>query len=217
MIQAILFDLDGLMVDSESHSLASWNAVLATRGIVLEQAVIDRMFGTRLIDTAHMLVKLYGLGDQPTALAREKEEYQITHLHGRIKPMPGLFELLDAIDKKGLQKAIASSGVRSYVTAVLEEVGLTKHFATLVTGNDVVNGKPAPDIFLTAAWALQVEPSQCLVLEDAPNGIHAAKAAGMRAVAIPNAHTRELDFSAADWVLPSLDAVRDHFDSLLGD
>lgn len=217
MIHAILFDLDGLMVDSEPHSLASWRAVLATRGITLEQVVIDRMFGTRLIDTAHMLIKLYGLSDQPTALAREKEEYQIAHLHGRIKPMPGLSTLLDAIDKKGLQKAIASSGVRRYVTAVLAEVELTNRFQTLVTGDEVINGKPAPDIFLAAARALRVEPRDCLVLEDAPNGVSAAKAAGMYAVAIPNAHTQKLNFSAADWVLPSLDAVREHFASLLAE
>jgi HAD superfamily hydrolase (TIGR01509 family) len=216
MIRAILFDLDGLMVDSEPHSLASWHAVLATRGIVLEQAVIDRMFGTRLIDTAHMLVKLYDLSDQPAALAQEKEEYQITYLQGRIKPMPGLFELLEAINKKGLQKAIASSGVRRYVTAVLKEIGLTNRFGVIVTGEEVAHGKPAPDIFLAAAQTLQVEPRECLVLEDAPNGVSAAKAASMRAIAIPNLHTQKLDFSAADWVLPSLDAVRDHFDSLLG-
>ncbi|MGE0681900.1 MAG: HAD family hydrolase [Candidatus Binatia bacterium] len=215
MIRAILFDLDGLMVDSEPHSLASWSTVLATRGIKLEQAIIDRMFGTRLIDTAHMLIKLYSLSDQPTALAREKEEYQITHLHGRIKPMPGLFALLATIDKKGLHKAIASSGVRPYVAAVLAEVGLTNRFQTMVTGEEVVHGKPAPDIFLAAARALRVEPRECLVLEDAPNGVSAAKAAGMRAVAIPNAHTRELDFAGADWVLPSLAAVRDNLDLLI--
>lgn len=217
MIRAILFDLDGLMVDSEPHSLASWNAVLATRGIMLEQAVIDRMFGARLIDTAHMLINLYSLRDQPAALAREKEEYQIAHLHGRIKPMPGLFALLETIETKGVPKAIASSGVRPYVAAVLAEVGLTDRFKTLVTGDEVRKGKPAPDIFLAAARALQVEPRTCLVLEDAPHGVSAAKAAGMCAVAIPNAHTRQLDFSAADWVLPSLDAVREHFDLLLGD
>jgi HAD superfamily hydrolase (TIGR01509 family) len=217
MIRAILFDLDGLMVDSEPHSLASWAAVLRERNISLEQAVIDRMFGQRVSETASMLTQIYHLPDDLLVLAREKEDYQITHLHGRIKPMPGLFALLDVIDEKGLQKAIASSGVRRYVTAVLTEVGLTDRFEMLMTGDDVNNGKPAPDIFLAAARALQAEPRECLVLEDAPNGVSAAKAAGMRAVAIPNAHTRALDFSSADWVLPSLDAVRDHFDSLLGD
>ena len=100
---------------------------------------------------------------------------------------------------------------------MLEEVGLTNRFATLVTGDEVVNGKPAPDIFLAAARALSVDPSQCLVLEDAPNGVLAAKAAGMRAVAIPNVHTRALDFSAADWVLPSLSAVCEKLNLFLDD
>jgi len=173
------------------------------------------MFGQRLDDTALMLIDLYDLNEQPAVLAKEKEEYQIAHLHGQITPMPGLFTLLEAIDKKGLRKAIASSGVRPYVTAVLAEVGLTNRFQTIVTGDDVLNGKPAPDIFLAAAQTLQVEPHKCLVLEDAPLGVQAAKAASMRAVAIPNAHTRELDFSSADWVSSSLHAVRDNLDAFL--
>jgi len=81
-IRTILFDLDGLMVDSEPHSLTSWQVVLAARKVVLEQAVIDRMFGLRHIEAAHMLVSVYRLAEDPFALAREKEEYQIAHLQG---------------------------------------------------------------------------------------------------------------------------------------
>lgn len=215
MIRAILFDLDGLMVDSEPHSLASWHAVLQNRGIALSQDVIDRMFGQRVTDTAHTLAALYGLSDPPQVLAREKEEYQISHLPGQVKPMPGLFGLLDEIDRRGLRKAVASSGVRRYVKAVLEEIGAADRFATIITGDDVANGKPAPDIFLAAARALSVAPQHCLVLEDAPTGVQAARAAGMRCVAVPNAHTRALDLSGADSLLPSLIAVRDELEKLL--
>jgi HAD superfamily hydrolase (TIGR01509 family) len=215
MIQAILFDLDGLMVDSEPHSLASWRAVLSARGVTLEQSVIEQMFGLRIVETAQMLVALYTLTDPPSTLGHEKEEYQIHHLAGQIYPMPGLFELLDEIDRRGLRKAVASSGVRTYVSAVLEEIGLTGRFHTIVTGDEVVYGKPAPDIFLAAAQALTVAPHHCLVLEDAPSGVQAAKAAHMRCVAIPNVHTRALDLSAADAVLPSLISVRDKLAELL--
>lgn len=217
LLQAILFDLDGLMVDSEPHSLASWNAVLATRGVSLEQAVIDRIFGQRLIDTARMLVELYGFPEQPDALAQEKEAYQIAHLTGRISPMPGLVGLIDTIEQRGLQKAVASSGVRRYVTAVLKEIHLVDRFPALMTGDAVANGKPAPDIFLAAAQLLQVEPQQCLVLEDAPAGVQAAKAAGMRCVAVPNVYTQSLDLSLADWRLPSLNAVCFLLDTLVSE
>jgi HAD superfamily hydrolase (TIGR01509 family) len=217
VIRAILFDLDGLMVDSEPHSLASWRAVLLSRGVMLDQAVSERMFGLRQFEAARLLIDIYGLRDQPAMLAREKEEYQIQHLDTRIKPMPGLYELLDEIDQRKLRMAVASSGVRPYVTAVLQTVGLIGRFPAIVTGDDVINGKPAPDVFLAAARAVQTEPPYCLVLEDAPVGVQAAKAAGMHCVAIPNLHTHRLDLSAADVVLPSLSVVRDTLARLIAD
>jgi HAD superfamily hydrolase (TIGR01509 family) len=207
-IQAILFDLDGLMVDSEPHSLSSWHAVLSSRGVILDQAVSERMFGLRQLEAARLLIEVYGLTDQPLVLAREKEAYQLQHLDGQIKPMPGLYELLDEIDRRKLRMAVASSGVRPYVSAVLQTIGLTERFPAIVSGDDVLNGKPAPDIFLAAARVVQTEPPYCLVLEDAPAGVQAAKAAGMRCVAVPNQHTCGLDLSAADIVLSSLLVVR---------
>ncbi len=217
MIRAILFDLDGLMVDSEPHSLASWRVILSSRGVTLNRKVSERMFGLRQIEAAQMLVEVYGLTDQPSALGREKEEYQIRHLDGQIKPMPGLFELLNEIDRRELRTAVASSGARPYVNAVLQAIGLIERFRATVTGDDVVNGKPAPDVFLAAAHAVQTDPPHCLVLEDAPSGVQAAKAAGMRCVAVPNQHTRGLDLSSADVILPSLLAVREVLASLVAE
>lgn len=213
-MRAILFDLDGLMVDSEPHSLASWHAVLSERGVTLTQVVIDQMFGLRQIEAARMLVDVYGLTEDPWSLARKKEKYQIRHLDGQIAAMPGLFDLLEESERHGLLVAVASSGARRYVAAVLAALHLTDRFHTVVTGDDVINGKPAPDVFLAAARALRVEARDCLVLEDAPAGMQAAKAAGMRCVAVPNAHTSTLDLSSADFMLPSLLAVRERLETL---
>jgi HAD superfamily hydrolase (TIGR01509 family) len=214
MIKAILFDLDGLMVDSEPHSIASWQAVLGRRSVAFDQATLDAILGWRLSETAQLAIDRFHLQDLPADLAREKTEYQIAHLDGNVKPMPGLIELLDDIDRRGLRKAIASSGLRRYVMAVLKTTGLTDRFAVIVTGDDVINGKPAPDVFLQAAEALHVDPHNCLVLEDAPAGVQAAKAAGMMCIAVPNAHTHQLDLSLADEILPSLLAVRDRLPAL---
>jgi HAD superfamily hydrolase (TIGR01509 family) len=129
--------------------------------------------------------------------------------------MPGLFELIDALDARRIKRAVASSGVRSYVEAVLRSIGAAGRFEVVVTADDVANGKPAPDAFLRAAERLDAKPQACLVLEDAPNGIAAARAAGMRCAAVPNDFTRKLDLSAADYSMPSLHAVREALDTLL--
>src|SRR5512147_464593 len=183
MIKAILFDLDGLMFDSEPHSLASWEAVLKERGVTLDQLTIESILGLRIDATARMLIDKYYLPDTVQELSNAKTEYQIAHLEGNVQPMPGLIELLDKIDRRGLQKAVASSGIRRYVEAVLRVNGLLDRFRVIVTGDQVAHGKPAPDVFLAAAQALHVEPQHCLVLEDAPDGVQAAKAAGVMCIA----------------------------------
>jgi HAD superfamily hydrolase (TIGR01509 family) len=215
LIKAVLFDLDGLMVDSEPHALATWHEVMARRGVRLDQATIDAMLGQRQIETARMLVERLGLPDDPHALGQEKSDLQIARLDGNVTAMPGLFALLDALDARGLKRAIASSGMRRYVLAVLRSIDCADRFEIVVTGEDVINGKPAPDVFLRAAERLSVDAAACVVLEDAPNGVAAAKAAGMTCIAVPNDFTRSLDLSAADIILPSLFGVRDALDLLL--
>ena len=207
MIEAILFDLDGLMFDSEPHSLAAWEAVLQERGVTLDQLTIDSILGLRIDATARTLIDKYHLPDAVQDLGDAKTGYQIAHLDGNVPPRPGLPELLDEIDRRGLRKAIASSGIRRYVEAVLRVNGLLDRFSVIITGDQVAHGKPAPDVFLAAARALHVEPQQCLVLEDAPAGVQAAKAAGMMCIAVPDQGTAQLDLSQADKVVASLHDV----------
>jgi HAD superfamily hydrolase (TIGR01509 family) len=208
MIKAILFDLDGLMFDSEPHSLASWETVLEERGVKLDQLTLENILGLRIDATARMLIDKYHLPDTVQGLADAKTEYQITHLAGNVKPMPGLIELLDEIDRRGLPKAIASSGIRRYVEAVLRVNGLLDRFSVIITGDQVVHGKPAPDVFLAAARALSIDPPDCLVLEDAPAGVQAAKAAGMTCFAVPDHSVARLDLSQADQIVKSLHEVQ---------
>src|SRR5512135_3291721 len=145
------------MFDSEPHSLASWEAVLKERGVTLDQLTIDSILGLRIDATARTLIDKYHLPDTVPGLAEAKTEYQIAHLIGKVKPMPGLIELIDELDRRGVQKAIASSGIRRYVEAVLRVNGLLDRFNVIITGDQVVHGKPAPDVFLAAARALKVE------------------------------------------------------------
>jgi len=208
MIQAILFDLDGLMFDSEPHSLASWEAVLEERGVKLDQLTIESILGLRIDATARTLIDKYHLSATAQELADAKTGYQIAHLDGNVKPMPGLIELLDELDRRGLPKAIASSGIRRYVEAVLRVNGLLDRFSVIISGDQVARGKPAPDVFLAAAQVLNVKPQFCLVLEDAPAGVQAAKAAGMMCIGVPDHSVAQLDLSQADRVVASLHEVR---------
>jgi len=129
--------------------------------------------------------------------------------------MPGLGEVIAEIGRRGLRCALATSGERRYVEAVRRELNLDGVFDVIAVAEDVARGKPAPDVYLLAAQRLGLPPAQCLVLEDAPNGVAAAKAAGMRCVLCRNEMTRSLDLSAADAILPSLLAVRDNLDVLM--
>ncbi|NTU64139.1 MAG: HAD family phosphatase [Chloroflexi bacterium] len=205
------------MFDSEPHSLASWEAVLTERGVQLDQLTIDSILGLRIDATARTLIDKYHLPDTVPGLADAKTEYQIANLHGNVKPMPGLIELLDEIDRRSLPKAIASSGIRRYVEAVLRVNGLLDRFSVIITGDQVAHGKPAPDVFLAAARALTVEPQHCLVLEDAPTGVQAAKAAGMTCFAVPDHSVAQLDLSQADKVVMSLHDVRAALPQLICD
>ncbi len=120
--------------------------------------------------------------------------------------MPGALDLLDRLrGRKTL--AVASSALRNAVHAVLNRLGIADRFARIVTGSDVHRLKPFPDIFLEAARRLAVAPGECVVIEDAEKGVIAAKAAGMKCIAVPSIHTADNDFSAAELVVPALAAV----------
>jgi HAD superfamily hydrolase (TIGR01509 family) len=199
--------MDGLMFDSEPHSLDSWDAVLKKWGVALDQETIDSVLGLRIDAAAKALITRFVLPDTVESLAKAKTDYQIAHLDGNVPPMPGLHELLDEIDRRRLKKAVATSGLRRYAEAVLRVNGLGERFEVLVPGDEVGRGKPAPDIFESAAKALDIAPAHCLVLEDSPAGIAAAKAAGMDCVAVPNKQVSHGDLSGADHIVASLHGV----------
>jgi HAD superfamily hydrolase (TIGR01509 family) len=206
MFKAVLFDLDGLLADSEPLQKAAWRTYLAQHGRTLDQLLIDRMFGLRLIDSASLIKSQLALPHDVEQIMHERDEVFLGSLPGRLQPMPYACEAVIAVKERGLRTALATSGHRRYVNLALHELGIVSAFDVIVTGDSVKHGKPAPDIFLRAAELLALPAACCIVVEDAPNGIAAARAAGMMAVAVPNAMTRNLDFGAADLLFPSLQA-----------
>jgi HAD superfamily hydrolase (TIGR01509 family) len=205
MIKAVLFDFDGLLADSEPLQKAAWHAYLAQQGHALEDQLIGRMFGLRLLESAQLVRDELRLESPVEQIMAERDAIFLDSLAGVLRPMPGAARAVQTARELGLSTALATSGHRRYIDIALRELRLGP-FDAIVTGDTVDRGKPAPDIFLRAAELIDVAPPSCVVVEDAPHGVAAARAAGMTVVAVPNELTRGLDLRQADQICPSLDA-----------
>lgn len=215
MIKAVLFDLDGLMADSEPLARWAWDQTLAAYGHRLDDQAYHAILGLRLSDSARVLCERFALPVSPAQAAQQRDRLFLEAVPTHLRARPGLYHLLDALTERSLPLGVATSGHRRYVSLALRTLGIADRFAAVVTGDDVSRGKPAPDVYLMAAERLGVKPTRCIALEDTPLGLAAARAAGMFCVAVPNADTSGADFSAAHRCFPSLDAVAATLDELL--
>ncbi|MBK8985497.1 MAG: HAD-IA family hydrolase [Chloroflexi bacterium] len=212
---AIIFDMDGLMVDTEPLARAVWAAIAARHGHVLHDDVYRQMIGQRTVESADLLLRHYDLPYTAVSLAAHKNDlFAIRRAQG-VPPMPGLMELQTAVARRGIPWAVATSSPRRHAEEILAQLGLLAVCAAIAAGDEVAQGKPAPDIYLLAAQRLGVEPARCLALEDSTPGCRAAAAAGMKVVAVPNEETQTADFSFVHALYPSLHEVAQALDGLL--
>jgi len=206
-VLAVVFDLDGLLVDSEPLQAWAWYEYVARFGAVMTPDVLGRMLGLRAVDAVKIPIEMLDLPvDEETAL-RERDDIFLAAVPGAIQAHAGAQELIAELKRRGIPSALATSGHRRYVDLALASAGLTGLFDQEVTAELVTRGKPHPDVYLRAAELLGVPADDCLALEDAPNGVIAAKAAGMRCIAIPGEHGSREGVAAADAVLESLAEV----------
>ncbi len=201
----MIFDLDGLLADTERLHCQAYQDALACHGALLTESE----YAEHWVRTGKGIgdwVSLHGLALDPLALRAYKSERYLALLTSSLRPMDGALTLLKKLHgKKTL--ALASSSYRDAVDAVLRGLDIVHYFAAIVSGLDVAHVKPAPDIFLAAARAVGATPSECLVLEDAEKGVLAAHEAGMTCIAVPNEHTRHHDFSRATRICASLNEI----------
>jgi HAD superfamily hydrolase (TIGR01509 family) len=204
VITALVFDFDGLIVDTETPDYVAWQEIYADHGCALPADTWALNVGSgHLFDPHTHLERLLGRPlDRGTLRRRASDRFH--QVLGALAPLPGVTDHLDAAAALGLRVGLASSSSRAWVAGHLEQLGLLGRFAALCTADDVARTKPDPELYLLALARLGVEPGQALALEDSPNGVRAARAAGMRCVAVPNPVTRLMDLSHADLVLPSL-------------
>ncbi len=216
-VRAVIFDMDGLMLDSQRPATDAWTRAVASLGYRLTEDLNLQLLGRTPRDSDAILRAAFG-ADFPVDTARDAARQLFRELtRGRGIPVkPGLRELLDFLEGRAIQTAVASSSPRAACVRHLQQADLLQRFAVLVCGDEVTAGKPAPEIFLTAASQLGVRPEACVVLEDSFAGIRAAHAAGMIPIMVPDLHlpdedTRTLAYS----VVPTLHQARDVIAALL--
>jgi HAD superfamily hydrolase (TIGR01509 family) len=208
-MRAVVFDMDGLMFNTEDVYSAVGVEVLRRRGRQFTVAVKDAMMGMRPQPAFETMIRHCELADTWEQLAAESNLLFLELLPSRLAPMPGLLALLDALEAAGVPQAIATSSSRMLVDACLQPFGnMRGKFRFILTAEDIVHGKPDPEIYLTAAGRFGVAPAEMTVLEDSQNGCLAAAAAGAFAVAVPGEHSRQHDFSSASLVVKSLSDPR---------
>lgn len=206
-ISAVIFDLDGLLVDSEPLQIHAWREYLARHEAVLTSEMLAEMYGLRLTDSSEVLVRMLNLPVTAQEVARDRDALFLELVPGNIEPRPGAREIVTALHQRGVPIALATSGHRRYADLALESAAIPRLFDVEITGELVQRGKPDPETFLKAAEGLGIAPELCLVLEDSPNGVKAAKHAGMTCIAIPNDDTEGFDLTMADAVLVGLGEV----------
>jgi HAD superfamily hydrolase (TIGR01509 family) len=212
--QAVILDLDGLMIDSEPLHQRAFELLLARHGVdhMFTEDEYGRSFvGIPVKENAEWLVAHFDLkGAQEDLIAEREQIYEeLLGDPANLIPMPGLFGLLDDLSARGLPLGVASGSPRNQVDVVLRGLQIAARFRTVVAGDDVPHTKPAPDVYRRATEELGVAPARCVAIEDSVTGITAAKAAGLRAIAVPNRYTAHQDLSRADARVEGLVQVMD--------
>lgn len=205
MIKLIIFDFDGLILDTETPDFVSWQEIYSEHGVVLTLDAWAHCIGARagVFDPIAHLASLTGIHpDRDSIEARRRSRFHQLVEEETLRP--GVLEYLDSAPSLGVQLAVASSATREWVEGHLTRFGILDRFDCIKCVEDVEHAKPEPDLFLAACRALRVGPQEAIVLEDSPNGLLAANRAGIFAVAVPNSVTASLHLGHADLTVPSL-------------
>ena len=201
---AVVFDMDGVIADSEPVYYDAINVVLAPIGKRMTPELQRAVMGHGVAETWDVLQRELGLGGPLDALVQAYDRELCRQLALVDETLPGVRELIAALRERRLPVALASSSWPGWIDALLAGTRLAGAFDALVSAKEVAHGKPAPDIYLLAAERLGVAPERCVAIEDTPTGIAAAKAAGMLAIQVRAASTAFPPLPAADLVLPTL-------------
>ena len=214
--KAVIFDMDGLMCDTETYHCEAWGRMLEDFGLKIEEKFFAGLVGVSTNDNAVTLKNKFNINETPEELLRIRRAHYLEIIgQKRLIPTRGLREVFETIELKGLKKAVGTSSpnveVSPVLTKVLKECGIKvppeKFFDAIVTSDIVEKVKPSPEIYLKCLEKLRLRPEDCIVLEDSSSGVKSAKAAGMHCIAYKSKYSQHQDLSIADKVVDDLTEV----------
>ena len=203
-IEAVAFDMDGLMFNSEDIYWEVGSRLMGRRGFKYSNELCRAIMGRPPRECFETMIGWHDLDDHWEALSRESEEIFISLIDDMLRPMPGLVELLDTLERHNMPKAICTSSSRNVLNAVLDKVGWHDRFLFSLTAQDITHGKPDPEIYLTAAGRFGIAPHLMAALEDSQTGCLAAADSGAVTIAVPGPHSADHDFSPATLIAEGL-------------
>lgn len=208
MITSIIFDMDGVLIDSQPMHYTADEITLEHFGVAADRRLLERYAGTTNPDRYQSFKELFHMPQTVDEMVgfREKAIMDYVQAHA-LKAIDGVAGLLESIRAAGLKTAVASSSSYDYIYVVLHKLGLAPYFDHVVSGEDMKKGKPAPDIFLKTATVLNSLPESCVVIEDSGNGVLAANRAGMKVVGFVNPSSGQQDLSTATLVVDRFDKM----------
>lgn len=209
IMKALVFDMDGLMIDSERLYIEAECDIAAQFGRTVEDRLIGQMMGCSPLESMRIFQKELNLPISPEELLEKRQRRVEDGLRKEVVPMKGLFEIINEFHGT-LKLAIVTGSPGKFVEIVVDRLHIRDRFDIWQSSEEISRGKPDPEIYLTNARKLDLKPDECIVLEDSHNGALAAVRAGCVTIAVPNIYTREQDFSFVHHVAEDLLDARDY-------
>lgn len=203
-LRAVVFDLDGIIANTEDLYEQAGETVLGRRGKTYDADLREKIMGRPVVDAIQIMIDCHLLPDTVDDLMCECADVLQQLIATSLAPMPGVVSLIDDLQSADMAIAVATSATPEYADNVLTRLNLKRRFRFILTAEDIRRGKPDPEIYFLAAQHLGLSPSQMVVLEDSANGCRAAVASGAFAIAVPNRHTRNHNFSGVQFVAETL-------------